>query len=136
MKSAIAILGLLAVIVLVQAYARTDELRGSLHAGVVERVFVEQHPGIYVDRTGGGKAPSGGPTWVHVNFPRALEDGRTSDVASVPTSLNVDVGDLVEMRFGGGAEQAGREAFPVQNRVTAVLQKHGTIAMHGVVPAP
>jgi hypothetical protein len=135
MKSVIAILGLLAVIVLVQAYARTDELRGSLHAGVVERVFVEQYPGIYVDRIAGGKAP-GGTTWVHVNFPRALEDGRTSDVASVPGSLNVDVGDLVEMRFAGGAEQAGREAFPVQNRVTAVLQKHGTIAMHGVVPAP
>ena len=134
MKGVIAILGLLAVIVLVQAYARTDELRGSLHAGVVERVFVEQHPGIYVDRTAGGKA-SASPTWVHVNFPRALEDGRTSDVASVPSSLNVDVGDLVEMRFGGGAE-AGREASPVQNRVTAVLQKHGTIAMHGVVPAP
>ena len=134
MKSAIAILGLLAVIVLVQAYARTDELRGSLHAGVVERVFVEQYPGIYVDRTAGGKA-LGGPTWVHVNFAQALEDGRTSDVATVPASLNVDVGDLVEMRFGG-AKQADRESFPAQNRVTAVLQKHGTIAMHGVVPAP
>ena len=134
MRSAIAILGLLAVIVLVQAYARTDELRGSIHAGTVARVFVEQYPGIYVDRPAGIKPPAG-PTWVHVNFAQALEDGRTSDVATVPPGIHVEIGDLVEMRFGNAATSS-EEASPEQNRVTAVLQKHGTIAMRAGAPAP
>jgi len=50
MKSIVSLFALMAAIVLIQAYARTAELSGSTHVGTVESVFVEQYPGIYVDR--------------------------------------------------------------------------------------
>ena len=123
MKSIIGILAFAAVIILVQGYARTDELNGSIHQGVVERVFVEQDLGVYVDRE---NAPNNraGTAWVDVKFPEALADGTTTAIALLPPYLRVERGDSVEMRFAGGGGQTG--AALDQNRVTALLQKDGT----------
>lgn len=124
MKSIIGILAFAAVIVLVQGYARTDELNGSIHQGVVERVFVEQDLGVYVDRD---SAPNNraGTAWVDVKFPEALADGTTTAIALLPPYLRVERGDSVEMRFAGGG--GGRsDAALDPNRVTALLQKDGT----------
>jgi hypothetical protein len=124
MKSVIGIFAVAAVVVLVQGYARTDELNGSIHRGVVERVFVEQDLGVYVDRD---SAPSNlaGTAWVDVRFPEPLADGSTMAIALLPPYLRVERGDRVEMRFAGGD---GRQTGAVldQNRVTALLQKDGT----------
>lgn len=124
MKSIIGILALAAVVVLVQGYARTDELNGSIHQGVVERVFVEQDLGVYVDRE---TAPGNqaGTAWVDVKFSEPLADGSTTAIALLPPYLRVERGDRVEMRFAGG--NGGRNDVALdQNRVTALLQKDGT----------
>ena len=124
MKSIIGIFALAAVIVLVQGYARTDELNGSIHQGVVERVFVEQDLGVYVDRE---TTPTNqaGTAWVDVNFPEPLADGTTTAIALLPPYLRVERGDRVEMRFAGGNEGRSDAALD-PNRVTALLQKDGT----------
>ena len=124
MRTLIGIFALGAVIVLVQGYARTDELNGSVHQGVVERVFVEQDLGVYVDRdtAPGNRA---GTAWVDVKFAEALADGTTTAIALLPPYLRVEPGDRVEMRFAGG--DAGRSDVALDpNRVTALLQKDGT----------
>jgi hypothetical protein len=124
MKGIIGILALAAVVVLVQGYARTDELNGSIHQGVVERVFVEQDLGVYVDRE---TSPSNqaGTAWVDVKFLEPLADGSTTAIALLPPYLRVKPGDRVEMRFAGGGGW-GNDAALDQNRVTALLQKDGT----------
>jgi hypothetical protein len=123
MKGIVGILALAAVVVLVQGYARTDELNGSIHQGVVERVFVEQDLGVYVDRE---TSPSNqaGTAWVDVKFLEPLADGSTTAIALLPPYLRVKPGDRIEMRFAGGAWH--NEAGLDQNRVTALLQQDGT----------
>jgi hypothetical protein len=125
MKSLIGIFALAAVIVLVQGYARNEELNGSIHEGVVERVFVEQDLGVYVDRDSapGNRA---GTTWVDVKFPEPLADGSTNAIAFLPANLRVEPGDLIEMRFAGGNGQQS-DAEQDQNRVIALLQRHGSV---------
>ena len=125
MKSVVGILALAAVIVLVQGYARVAELSGSIHAGVVERVYVEEYPGIYVDRDAALRGFSG-PVWVDVRFPEPLADGRTAAIAVLPRYLPVELGDQVEMRFAGG-DGLQAEAALDQNRVTALLQRHHAV---------
>jgi|SRR6185295_17496484 len=124
MKALIGIFALAAVIVLVQGYARTDELNGSVHQGVVERVFVEQDLGGHVDRE---TAPNNraGTTWVDVKFAEALADGTTTAIALLPPYLRLERGDRVEMRFAGGDGRRSDAALD-PNRVTALLQKDGT----------
>jgi hypothetical protein len=123
MKGIVGILALAAVVVLVQGYARTDELNGSIHQGVVERVFVEQDLGVYVDRE---TSPSNqaGTAWVDVKFLEPLADGSTTAIALLPPYLRVKPGDRIELRFAGGAWH--NEAGLDQNRVTALLQQDGT----------
>jgi hypothetical protein len=121
MRSIVGILALAAAIALVQGYARMAELSGSFHVGVVERVYVEQYPGIYVDRDTALRGFSG-PVWVDVRFPEPLADGRTASIAVVPRYLRVEPGDQVEMRFAGN-DGSQTETASDQNRVTALLQR-------------
>ena len=125
MKSLIGIFAVAAVAALVQGYARTEGLNGSTHAGVVERVFVEQDLGVYVDRESapGNRA---GTAWVDVKFPEPLADGSTNAIAFLPANLHVEPGDLIEMRFAGGTAQQ-IDAAQDQNRVVALLRPHGFI---------
>jgi hypothetical protein len=125
MKSLIGILTLAAVVALVQGYARTEGLNASMHEGVVERVFVEQDLGVYVDRESapGNRA---GTAWVDVKFPEPLADGSTNAIAFLPANLPVEPGDVVEMRFAGGNGQQ-TDAAQDENRVVALLHRHGSI---------
>jgi hypothetical protein len=125
MKSVVGILALAAVIALVQGYARMAELSGSIHAGVVERVYVEQYPGIYVDSDTALRELSG-PVWVDVRFPEPLADGRVDAIAFLPRYLRVERGDQVEMRFAG-SDGSQTEAALDENRVTALLQRHRAV---------
>ena len=123
MKSVFGLLVLGAAFVLVQGYARVAELNGSSHTGVVERVYVEQSPGVYVERSA-GPAESNGPVWADVKFPEPLIDGRIAAIAVVPRALQVEPGDRVEMRFAADNSGQSEAAALEQNRVTALLQKH------------
>ena len=123
MKGVFAVISLLAVIALVLSYARTAELRGSTHVGVVERVFVESYPGVYVEPSSLGRDYRG-PAWAHVSFSEPLEDGRTADVARIPAGMTIEPGDLIEMRYGMDDPAQGSDS-PEQDRVTALLRKHG-----------
>jgi hypothetical protein len=125
MRSVIGIFALAAVIVLIQGYARTAELNGSIHQGVVERIFVEQDLGVYVDRE---TAPRNlaGTAWVDITFPEPLADGSTTAIAVLPPYLQVERGDRVEMRFAG-SDGKQSEAGLDENRVTALLQKDGAL---------
>jgi hypothetical protein len=117
MKSAFALVALLFGVLLVQGYARTERLSDSIHLGIVEALFEEAHPGVYVPR----RSPDSGklPIWVHVSFGEPLEDGRTFAVAALPEGMKARPGDIVEMRFGNQAE-IDRHG-PERNVVTAVL---------------
>ena len=126
MKSIFGLLALAAAFVLVQGYARVAELNGSTHAGVVERVYVEQSPGVYVERSA-ALTESSGPVWADVRFPEPLIDGRTTAIAVVPRALRVEPGDRVEMRFAADNAAQSEAAPPEQNRVTALLQRHGPV---------
>src|SRR5262245_56587132 len=126
MKSVFGLLALVAAFVLVQGYARVAELNGSTHAGLVERVYVEQSPGVYVERSA-ALTESNGPVWADVRFPEPLIDGRITAIAVVPRALQVEPGDQVEMRFAADNGAQSEAAPPEQNRVTALLQRHGRI---------
>ena len=126
MKSVFGLLALAAAFVLVQGYARVAELNGSTHAGVVERVYIEQSPGVYFERSA-ALAESSGPVWADVRFPEPLIDGRITAIAVVPSSLRVEPGDRVEMRFAAD-NGAQSEAAPLeQDRVTALLETHASV---------
>ena len=123
MKSVFCLLALAAAFVLVQGYARVAELNGSTHAGVVERVYIEQSPGVYVERSA-ALTESTGPVWADVRFPEPLIDGRIAAIAVVPRALRVEPGDRVEMRFAADNGAQSEAAALEQNRVTALLQRH------------
>ena len=125
MKGLIGIFALTGVIALVQGYARTEELNGSIHQGIVERVFVEQDLGVYVDRE---TAPDNraGTAWVDVKFPEPLADGTTTAIALLPANLLVEPGDRVEMRFAGGTGRQSDAALD-QNRVIALLHRRSPV---------
>jgi hypothetical protein len=126
MKSIISLFALMAAIVLIQAYARTAELSGSTHVGTVESVFVEQYPGIYVDRDV-AQQDTPGPAWVHVKFSEPLEDGRTFAIAMLPADMRAKTGDRVEMRFADSVASRP-EASLDHNLVISVLPGYGTVA--------
>ena len=103
MKSGTALIALLFAALLVQGYARTASLSEGVHLGIVEAVFEERLPGIFV-RTDSGKAAG---AWVHVQFPEPLADGRAFAVAAVPPGLNIHAGDVIQMRFAGSGDSDG-----------------------------
>lgn len=126
MKSIVSLFALMAAIVLIQAYARTAELSGSTHVGTVESVFVEQYPGIYVDRDI-AQQDLKSPAWVHIKFSEPLEDGRTFAIATLPADMRAKAGDRVEMRFADN-DNAHPEASTDRNMVITVLPEIGTVA--------
>ena len=126
MKSIVSLFALMAAIVLIQAYARTAELSGSTHVGTVESVFVEQYPGIYVDRDI-AQQDLKSPAWVHIKFSEALEDGRTFAIAMLPADIRAKAGDRVQMRFADSGN-THPEASTDRNLVIAVLPNYGTVA--------
>jgi hypothetical protein len=124
MKSGVTLLALLFAILLVQGYARTDSLSQGSHEGIVEALFEESHPGVYVARRADRAA--GTATWVHVRFAQPLNDGRRFAVAMLPPPLAVQPGDRVEMRFGDAADLDAQG--PARNVVTRVLPRSQRLA--------
>ena len=118
MKSGITLIALLFAGLLVQGYARTANLSQGPHLGIVEAVFEEVRPGIYAPRRASARRGEAAPTWAHVRFPQALEDGRTSAVAAIPAGLELHAGDLIEMRF---AEPASLGEARADDVVTALV---------------
>jgi hypothetical protein len=118
MKSGIALVALLFAGLLVHGYARTASLSDGAHLGIVEAVYEESRLGVYTPRARIKSKQGSGPVWVHVAFPKPLSDGRTFAVAAVPAGMNLDAGDLIQMRFGA-PPAAGRPDAPPENIVTA-----------------
>lgn len=115
-------LAIASAILIVQGYARSEQVNGGSYLARVEEVIVEVSPGVYAPRPPGARMP-GTPQWVNVNFPEPLEDGRTSATASVPAFVYVKEGDLVMLRF---AETGFPEAHPAVNEVSAVASEPHT----------
>lgn len=105
MKSGITLIALLFAGLLVQGYARTASVSRGPHLGIVEAVFEELRPGVFTSRGSAAKR-SQAPVWAHVRFPQPLEDGRTTAVAAVPASFDLQAGDVIEMRFAEPASAA------------------------------
>jgi hypothetical protein len=124
MKSGITLFALLFAIILVQGYARTDSLSEGSHEGIVEALFEESHPGVYVARRPESGAQAA--TWVHVRFEQPLNDGRRFAVAMLPPRLAVQPGDRVEMRFGDASDVDAQG--PARNVVTRVLPRGDRLA--------
>jgi len=103
-------------IIIVQGYARSEQVDGSSYLVAVEQVFIEVQPGVYAPRARGEHRPDM-TQWAHVSFSAPLEDGRTSATARVPSDLRVDVGDLVMLRF---APSGSRGTLPATNEISAL----------------
>jgi hypothetical protein len=129
MKGGLSFLLIASAVVIVTGYARTSELSGATHVGVVEAVFVELRDGVYVPRA---TAPDaiGKPQWAHVRFPEPLEDGREATTAMLPDELRADAGDRVEVRFGQDDPPTA-----AATRITTVLSKASAQALVGA-PLP
>jgi hypothetical protein len=106
-------------VMIVQGYARTEQITGGSYLARVDRVFVEVDTGVYLPAEAATRLP-GMPQWVHVSFPEPLEDGRTSATAKVQTDLSVERDDLVMLRLVGTGFP---RAEPVYNEISAVLSK-------------
>ncbi len=116
------VLAIGAAVLIVQGYARSEQVSGGSYLARVDEVIVETSPGVYAPRPAGARMP-GVQQWVNVTFPEALEDGRTSATAQVPDSLYVKEGDLVMLRF---AATGFPEAQPAVNEVSAVASEPHT----------
>ena len=121
MRGLLIALAIASAVMIVQGYARSEQVMGGSYLARVDQVIVEMHPGIYSPRLAGARMP-GTPQWVNVTFPEPLEDGRTSATARVPAFLHVKEGDLVMLRF---AAAGFPQAQPAVNEVSAVASDPG-----------
>jgi hypothetical protein len=109
------------------ACANRPDVGGTIQVGKVQGVFVEQYPGVFVDRRVAGDAANGKPVWVHVKFAQPLGDGRRLASALAGNELAIEPGDLVEMRLRVTAP-ASLEGVREHNQVTALIAKYHTEA--------
>jgi len=122
MRGLLIALAIASAVMIVQGYARSEQVNGGSYLARVEQVIVEVRSGVYAPRPAGARMP-GTPQWVNVTFPEPLEDGRTSATARVPAFLYVQEGDLVVLRF---AATGFPEAHPAVNEVSAVASEPRT----------
>jgi hypothetical protein len=99
----------------------------SSHVGKVQGLYVEQYRGIFIDRALTREA-DGKQLWAYVSFDQPLQDGRTVATAALQAGEHgIEPGDLVAVRLA----QAGMfsaDAVPDENRVVALVAKHGSDA--------
>lgn len=119
MRGLLIIFAVLAGIMIVQGYARTEQITGGSYLARVDKVYVETDPGVFVRAAAAVRTPSQ-PLWVDVNFLEPLQDGRTTATAKVPADLRVQPNDLVMLRF---APAGFPQAEPVHHEVSAVVSK-------------
>jgi len=119
MRGLLIALAIIAGIMIVQGYARTDQIPGGRYLARVEKVYVETDPGVFVRATTAARIPNQ-PLWVDVSFLEPLQDGRTTATAKVPADLRVQPNDLVMLRF---APEGFPRAEPVQHEISAVVSK-------------
>ena len=115
MRGLLIIMAIASAVLIVQGYARSEQVNGGSYLARVDQVIVEVNPGVYTPRPPGARMP-GTPQWAEVTFPEPLEDGRTSATARVPQFMYVKEGDLVMLRFAAGFP----EAQPAVNEISAV----------------
>ena len=96
-------------------------LGSALQTGKVEGVYVEAYDGVFVERHLAGDAV-GKALCAYVTFPHPLPDGQTFVTAQLPAGLEVEPGDLVQVRFADpGVFET--DAVPERNQVTALVAK-------------
>ena len=121
MKSGITLIALLFAGLLVQGYARTASLSEGTHLGMIEAIFEESRPGVYIPHaTAKARTKNSAQVWAHVGFPQPLSDGRTFAVAAVPAGMELHPGDLIQMRFGEPPVTGKPDSAP-ENAVTALV---------------
>lgn len=134
MKSGLALASLLFAVLLVQGYARTERVAMVTHVGKVEALYEETHAGVYVPRRASEQRDA--PLWVHVRFPRPLEDGRSFTVAAVPEGTSVKIDDNVEVKFGDSTQvdTHGPERNVVVGVVEEAVRPAATATLAAQVP--
>ena len=115
-----------ALILVLAGCASQEHATTNAPIGRVTGVYVEAYPGVYVDKrvTGSGIEQ---PLWVHVTFARPLGDGRRSATALLQSDLEVEAGDLVQVRLAGDPVQLA-EMGAEPNLVTGIAAKRGSEA--------
>jgi hypothetical protein len=105
--------------------ANHPDVGGTTQVGKVQAVFVEQYPGVFVDRRVADASALEQPAWAQLTFAHPLADGRTFATALLPADQEVEAGDVVQMRFRATANE-GAEGTREHNRITALIAKRGT----------
>jgi hypothetical protein len=96
-------------------------LSSASQTGKVEGVYVEAYNGVFVERQLATET-DGKALCAYVTFPHRLPDGQTFVTAQLPAGLDVEAGDLVQVRFADpGAFET--DAVPERNQVTALVAK-------------
>lgn len=105
--------------------ASKDYAGGSIQVGKVAGVYVEEYTGVYIQRQLSSKNTDR-PVWVLVTFDKPLKDGRQSVTALVPAHMNIELGDMVELRLAGDALEVN-QVVPDHSQVTALLARSGAV---------
>jgi hypothetical protein len=114
-------------LVVLAACANRPDVGGTTQVGTVQGVFVEQYPGVIVDRRVAGDAANGKPVWVYVKFAQPLADGRRFASALAGSEQAIEPGDLIAMRLRQTAP-GSLEMISGHNEVTALVAKYHTEA--------
>ena len=99
--------------------ASQDYAVGSVQVGKVTGVYVEEYTGVYIQRQMASNSKDK-PVWAHVIFAKPLKDGRRAVTAMVPAAINVEPGDMVQLRLVDDSFQVD-QLVPEHNRVTALV---------------
>lgn len=113
-------------ITLLLGCAGHGSIDGTTQVGKVQGVYIEQFPGVFVERQVAGERAAR-PAWVYVRFAEPLADGRIFATAELLGELGVEPGDLVQLRFG---HDEGITVGPSPDHafVIALVAKHHTQA--------
>jgi len=114
--------------------ASQDYAGGTTQVGKVAGVYVEQYTGVYIQRQLASDS-QGKQLWAHVIFADPLNDGRRSVTAMVPAELNVEPGDMVQLRLVDDSMQVD-QLVPEHNLVTGLVGKGDTSSALGYEKAP
>jgi hypothetical protein len=101
--------------------ASRDHTGDTIQVGKVVGVYVEEYTGVYIPRQPDASSTDK-PLWVQVVFADPLSDGRRAVTAMVPPGIDVEPGDMVQLRLAGDSMQVDH-LVPEHNRVIALIGK-------------
>jgi hypothetical protein len=111
----------------VSAMACADGESASTTVGKVDRVYVCEARGLFMDKKL-LKRTAGKEIWVDVRDATIAADHETGELFKVPAELAIERGDLVATQIGDqSVRDLNPNLIPTQNRVTQLIAPHDSL---------